>query len=208
MTRNSDRTSTRVTFVVGDITTQEVDAIVNAANSSLLGGGGVDGAIHRAGGPSILAECRALRSTTYANGLPAGDAAATTAGDLPARRVIHTVGPIWRGGKADEAATLQRAYTSCLGIATAENIKSIAFPSISTGAYGYPVRGAAREALTAVAQFMQQTTVGQKPTSIEEIRFVLHTKADYDIYIDEWSQITRAYVARAGEDGRSEAPRE
>jgi O-acetyl-ADP-ribose deacetylase (regulator of RNase III) len=134
----------RLTVAVGDITGMKVDAIVNAANSGLMGGGGVDGAIHRAGGPEILEECRALRKGKYPGGLPAGDAAATTAGRLPAKRVIHTVGPVWHGGGSGEAETLARCYARSLEIAADLGFSSIAFPAISTGVYGYPQKEAAQ----------------------------------------------------------------
>jgi O-acetyl-ADP-ribose deacetylase (regulator of RNase III) len=129
-------------LVEGDITKQETEAIVNAANSSLLGGGGVDGAIHRAGGPQILEECRKL------GGCPTGEARITTGGRLPAKWVIHTVGPIYRDGKHGEADLLVNAYRNSLRLANKRGIKSVAFPSISTGAYGYPLAEAARIALT------------------------------------------------------------
>ncbi len=172
-----------VTFVRGDITEQRVDAIVNAANSGLLGGGGVDGAIHAHGGPMILAECRALRAGPLKDGLPAGQAVSTTAGMLPARRVIHTVGPIWRGGSHGERELLASAYTQCLMVARSENLRSIAFPSISTGAYGYPTEQAALVALKAVRDFEQ---VGG---GFEEIRFVLFSRTDYDIYTAACSDV-------------------
>src|SRR5207247_4200567 len=129
-------------------TRQAVDAIVNAANSSLLGGGGVDGAIHRAGGPAILEECRRIRART--GPLPAGEAVLTTAGALPCRHVIHTVGPIWSGGGRGESETLARCYRRSLALATEHGLRSVAFPSISTGAYGYPVDQAAAVALSTV----------------------------------------------------------
>src|SRR5690606_30509297 len=129
--------TTRLTLVRGDITDQDLAAIVNAANASLLGGGGVDGAIHRRGGPAILEECREIRRTRFPNGLPTGQAVATTAGELPARRVIHTVGPVWRGGGKGEPELLASAYRNSLGVARDEGLRTVAFPSISTGAYGY-----------------------------------------------------------------------
>ncbi|MDP9094736.1 MAG: O-acetyl-ADP-ribose deacetylase [Actinomycetota bacterium] len=135
----------KLELVLGDITEQRVDAIVNAANSSLFGGGGVDGAIHKRGGKAILAECRQLRDTTYPDGLPAGRAVATTAGKLPARWVIHTVGPIYRRG---EVETLQSCYRSCLLIAADLGVRSIAFPLISAGAFGWPRDDAILQALT------------------------------------------------------------
>jgi O-acetyl-ADP-ribose deacetylase len=153
----------RITLVVGDITQQRVDAIVNAANSSLLGGGGVDGAIHRRGGPAILAACRELRATRYPGGLPAGQAVATTAGDLPARWVIHTVGPVYSQAE-DRSAVLASCYTQSLGIAGELGAVTVAFPAVSAGAYGWPAEDAARIALTAVSQ---------SPSPRGEARFVL-----------------------------------
>jgi len=136
----------------GDLTRETVDAIVNAANSSLLGGGGVDGAIHRAGGPDILAECRAIRARR--GSLPPGEAVITTGGALPARRVIHTVGPVWQGGHAGEAETLAACYRSSLALADEEGLASVAFPSISTGVFGYPIEKAAPVALRTIAEVL------------------------------------------------------
>ncbi len=153
----------RLSLVRGDITEQHADAIVNAANSSLLGGGGVDGAIHRRGGPQILDECRALRASHYGRGLPTGQAVATTAGRLPARWVIHTVGPVY-SGVSDRAALLADAHRNSLAVADELGAKSVAFPAISTGVYGWPLDSAARIALQ---------TVTQASTSVEEIVFVL-----------------------------------
>jgi len=138
-----------VELVQGDITRQEVDAIVNAANSSLLGGGGVDGAIHRAGGPAILAATRALRAGALPDGLPAGEAVATTAGDLRARWVIHTVGPVYAAGE-DRSATLRSCYTSSLRVADEVGARTVAFPLVSAGVYGWPVDDAVAQALTAL----------------------------------------------------------
>lgn len=137
----------KVTLVRGDITEQRVDAIVNAANSSLFGGGGVDGAIHKRGGKAILAECRKLRDSAYPDGLPAGDAVATTAGKLKARWVIHTVGPIYRRGDAE---TLRSCYTRSLEVAAELGARTVAFPLISAGAFGWPADDAIRQALTAI----------------------------------------------------------
>jgi O-acetyl-ADP-ribose deacetylase (regulator of RNase III) len=154
----------KIEAVRGDITEQAVDAIVNAANSTLLGGGGVDGAIHRAGGPAILAECRALREGDYADGLPTGQAVATTAGDLAARWVIHTVGPVY-SAVADPAALLASCHTEALRVADELGARTVAFPAISTGVYGYPVEEAAPVAVGAVRA---------ADTQVELVRFVLH----------------------------------
>ena len=160
----------------GDITDQQVDAIVNAANPTLMGGGGVDGAIHRRGGPSILEECKRIRKGRYPDGMPTGEAVITAAGQLPARSVIHTVGPIWRGGSHGEAELLARAYGSCLGCAAEAGARTVAFPSISTGAYGYPKSDAAHVALSAVIDFLRAN-----PPFIE-VRFVLFTDDDLRVH--------------------------
>lgn len=144
----------RIELVVGDLTLERVDVIVNAANSSLLGGGGVDGAIHRAGGPQILAECRALRSTTLPDGLPTGDAVATTAGRLAARWVVHTVGPVWPGDGPEAARRrrlLEAAYRNSLGLAARLGAASVALPAVSAGVYGWPADDAASVALATAA---------------------------------------------------------
>ena len=138
----------RIAAMTGDITRLAVDAIVNAANTSLLGGGGVDGAIHRAAGPGLLAECRAL------GGCPTGEARLTAGHRLPARHVIHTVGPVWRGGGEGEAESLARCYRSSLALATAHRLRSIAFPAVSTGVYGFPREGAAEIAVVEVRRFL------------------------------------------------------
>lgn len=153
----------KITLVQGDITEQEVDAVVNAANSSLLGGGGVDGAIHRKGGPAILEECRKLRATHYGGGLPTGQAVATTGGRLPARWVIHTVGPVYAKSE-DRSALLTSCFRESLRVADELGVKSIAFPAVSAGIYGWPIDDAARVALRAVRG---------TPTRVDEIRFVL-----------------------------------
>ncbi len=175
-----------IRLVHGDITEQDVDAVVNAANSSLMGGGGVDGAIHRRGGRVILEECRHLRSTTLPDGLPTGEAISTTAGALPARRVIHTVGPIWRGGESGEQELLARAYRSSLECAVEEGIRTIAFPSISTGAYGYPTEAAAEIALRAVHAFLEGNRA-----AFDEVRFVLFSDRDLRVYESALARIAR-----------------
>lgn len=157
----------RITFVLGDITEQDTDAIVNAANGSLLGGGGVDGAIHAAAGPSVLEECRHIRATTHPEGLPPGEAVTTGAGDLPARFIIHTVGPHYREDP-NPARTLAASHTNALREADAVGAKSVAFPAISTGAFGYPIDEAAQVAIDAVRN---------ADTMVEEVRFVLFDDA-------------------------------
>lgn len=164
-----------IELVQGDLTREQVDAIVNAANSSLLGGGGVDGAIHRAGGPDILEECRAIRAR-LPGGLPAGDAVATTGGRLAAKYVIHTVGPIWSGGDEGEPETLARAYRSSLRVAEELKLTSVAFPSISTGAYRFPLELAAPIALEAV----EASLAGAR--SVTLVRFVLYDERTLAAY--------------------------
>jgi len=165
----------RLSIIQGDITRQATDAIVNAANSSLMGGGGVDGAIHRAGGPAILEECKKI--VARQGRLPTGRAVITTGGDIPARHVIHTVGPVWHGGDKGEAELLGSAYRESLKLAAENNLASVSFPSISTGAYGYPVGQAARVALRTVAAFLRE-----KSTSVREVVFVLFDAATYETY--------------------------
>ena len=163
---------TKITLVRGDITEQRVDAIVNAANSSLMGGGGVDGAIHRKGGPAILEECKRIRSEKYPDGLPTGKAVATTAGDLPARWVIHTVGPVYSRSE-DRSHLLASCYTEALALADELDAKAVAFPAISTGVYRYPLDEAARVAVRAVRQ---------AETNVEEVRFVLFDEPAYEAF--------------------------
>lgn len=146
----------RVVVATGDITTLEVDAIVNAANSTLMGGGGVDGAIHRAGGGEILKACKAIRRTRYPDGLPTGGAIITTAGAMPARFVIHTVGPVWHGGGEDEEELLARAYRSSLELAAENGLDEIAFPAISTGVYGFPKSRAAQVVHRTISEFVRE----------------------------------------------------
>jgi O-acetyl-ADP-ribose deacetylase len=171
---------TRLTLLVGDITREEVDGIVNAANSRLLGGGGVDGAIHRAGGLQIMEECRRIRSSQ--GGCPTGEAVATTAGKLKARYVIHTVGPIWSGGQQGEDELLASAYRTSLEVARELGCQSIAFPSISTGAYRFPIERAARIALETI----RRQTVS---SGLKEIRIVLFSQNDYQVYTSVANQV-------------------
>jgi len=163
----------RVEIKVGDLTVERVDVIVNAANSSLLGGGGVDGAIHRAGGPEILAECRRLRETRFPQGLPTGEAVITTGGRLPARHVIHTVGPVWHGGNANEPELLARCYRTSLALAEQQGLKSIAFPAISTGVYGYPKQQAAEIAVREVRRHAD---------ALDRVIFCCFAKPTADLY--------------------------
>lgn len=163
---------TELTLVKGSITEQAVDAVVNAANSSLLGGGGVDGAIHRQGGPEILAACRDLRASHYGKGLPTGEAVATTAGRLPAQWVIHTVGPVWSTSE-DRSELLASCHREALRVAGELGARTVAFPAISTGVYGWPLEDAARIATE---------TVRTTPTSVEEVRFVLFDDRAYEVF--------------------------
>ena len=165
----------KITFVQGDITEQDVDAIVNAANHSLLGGGGVDGAIHRRGGPEILAECRKLREEKYPEGLPTGQAVATTAGRLPARWVIHTVGPTYAKSK-DKSQLLADCFRNSLAVADELGAASVAFPAISTGVYRWPIDDAARIALE---------TVRTLETRVAEVRFVLFDQRGYEAFTSQ-----------------------
>jgi O-acetyl-ADP-ribose deacetylase len=170
---------TAVEIVEGDITSEETDAIVNAANSSLLGGGGVDGAIHRASGPTLLAECRRIRTERYPEGLPTGHAVATRGGALRAHWVIHTVGPVY-GSSSNPAVELTACHVASLVVADEIGAKSIAFPAISTGAYGYPLDEAARVALNAVRSAR---------TSVERVRFVLFGIQAYRTFAEAWKHL-------------------
>ncbi|WP_328913964.1 MULTISPECIES: O-acetyl-ADP-ribose deacetylase [unclassified Streptomyces] len=163
----------QLTFVQGDITEQRVDAVVNAANSSLLGGGGVDGAIHRRGGPEILDACRDLRASRYGRGLPTGQAVATTAGLLPARWVIHTVGPVWQAHE-DRSGLLASCYRESLRVADELGATTVAFPAISTGVYGWPMDDGARIAVR---------TVREAETAVAEVRFVLFDDEAYEEFV-------------------------
>lgn len=167
----------QVTIELGDITKIETDAIVNAANSSLSGGGGVDGAIHRAGGKKIREACKKIRDRQ--GGCKPGKSVLTTAGELPANFVIHTVGPVWEGGKSNEIGILRNAYRNSLQLAADHEIKTVAFPNISTGIYNFPKQLASQIAITAVLEFMS------RPTSIETVVFVCFDQENYDIYQEE-----------------------
>lgn len=167
----------RVRVIVGDITEQEVDALVNAANSTLLGGGGVDGAIHRVGGPRILEECRAIRRAQYPQGLPTGEAVITTGGALPARFVIHTVGPIHGRAGGREAELLANCYYNSLALAVERQLKTIAFPSISTGAYYYPRAEAAAVSSAALEKFLRADN------TLEEARLVFFSRKDAEVFL-------------------------
>jgi O-acetyl-ADP-ribose deacetylase len=162
----------RVTLVRGDITAQEVDAVVNAANSTLMGGGGVDGAIHRKGGPRILEECRRIREERYPDGLPTGQAVATTGGNLPARWVIHAVGPVY-AKREDRSGLLASCHTESLRVADEIGARTVAFPAISTGVYGYPVDDAAPVAIRAVLD---------ADTEVDEVRFVLFDEGTHEAF--------------------------
>jgi len=172
----------KLSIIQGDITKQTTDAIVNAAKPSLMGGGGVDGAIHLAGGPAILEECKQIVSRQ--GRLPTGKAVITTGGNLKARHVIHTVGPVWHGGSSSEANLLASAYRESLKLAAEHNLSSISFPSISTGAYGYPVGDAARVAVKAVVSLLKE-----QATSLKEVVFVLFDSRTYEAYSSALEEI-------------------
>ncbi|MFH0847479.1 MAG: O-acetyl-ADP-ribose deacetylase [Chloroflexota bacterium] len=172
----------RLVLVEGDITWQASDAIVNAANSSLMGGGGVDGAIHRAGGPAILEEC--IKIVARQGRLPTGKAVMTTGGNLKARHVIHTVGPVWQGGTAGEAELLASAYRESLKLAVANKLKTLAFPSISTGTFGYPLAEAAGVALRTVTHFLKTS-----PGSLKEVFFVLFSPDILRVYQEVLAEV-------------------
>jgi len=179
----------QVHVLVGDITSQTVDAIVNAANSTLLGGGGVDGAIHRRGGPRILEECRRLRSSRFPQGLPTGEAVITTAGDLAAKHVIHTVGPICRGDAEPNAERLAACYRNSLILAAEHNLSSVAFPAISTGAYGYPREQAAPVVSSTIESFLRTSA------SVKDISLVFFDSSDAQVFL-------RCHLFSGGSGGR------
>jgi O-acetyl-ADP-ribose deacetylase len=167
----------RVTVLVGDITEQHVDAIVTAANSTLLGGGGVDGAIHRVGGPKILEECREIRRTRFPTGLPTGEAVITTGGRLPAAHVIHTVGPVWGQSGGRDATLLAACYRNSLSLAAESGLESIAFPAISTGVYGYPLDAAATVSSEAIRAFVSTSALPR------DIRLVFFSNHDAEVFL-------------------------
>lgn len=174
---------TKLSIIQGDITLQDTEAIVNAANKSLLGGGGVDGAIHRAGGSKILEECKKIRARQ--DGCPTGEAVITSGGNLKAKYVIHTVGPVWTGGDKNEGALLHNAYFNSLKIARESGITSLSFPSISTGAYRFPIDRAADIAVSTVRKFIQEH-------SFREIRFVLFSREILKVYEDALAKSIKA----------------
>ena len=172
----------KLATIQGDITKQATDAIVNAANPTLMGGGGVDGAIHQTGGPAILEDCK--RIVAKQGRLPTGKAVITTGGNLKANHVIHTVGPVWYGGNRNEAQLLASAYQESLKVAAEHGLRSVSFPSISTGAFGYPVDQAARVAIKAVVSFLKERT-----TQLEEVTFVLFESRTYQAYCSALDEI-------------------
>jgi O-acetyl-ADP-ribose deacetylase (regulator of RNase III) len=169
--------NSRVVVKVGDITQEQVDVIVNAANGTLMGGGGVDGAIHRAGGPEILKECKKIRETKFSEGLPTGQAVITTAGRMPAEHVIHTVGPVYGSGGREKAELLTSCYRNSLGLAVEQGLKTIAFPAISTGIYGYPPNEAAAVSSKAIEEFLAGDA------SLDEVRLVFFSPPDLESFL-------------------------
>lgn len=168
----------RVVVKVGDLTKEPVDAIVNAANGTLMGGGGVDGAIHRAGGPEILKQCKEIRATKFPDGLPTGQAVITTAGRMPAKHVIHTVGPVYGKGGPEKAALLASCYRNSLGLAVDHGLKTIAFPAVSTGIYGYPLDEAAKVSSEGIEEFL-----GSHGSLIEQVRLVFFSPTDAEAFL-------------------------
>jgi O-acetyl-ADP-ribose deacetylase len=171
----------RVSVKFGDITKEAVDAVVNAANSTLLGGGGVDGAIHRAGGPDVLKECKEIRRTQYPDGLPTGEAVITTAGKMVAKHVIHTVGPVYGRGGEGKAELLAACYRNSLRLAAETGLKTIAFPAISTGVYGYPLDEAAKVSSESIKKFLDADP------SIKEVRLVFFSESDANVFLKNHS---------------------
>ncbi len=167
----------RVLVKVGDLTKEATDAIVNAANHTLLGGGGVDGAIHRAGGPDILKECKEIRRLQFPDGLPTGQAVITTAGRMPAKYVIHTVGPVYGSGGKEKADLLAACYANSLSLAAKKGLQSVAFPAISTGIYGYPPAGAARVSSGAIEQFLKKDSV------LREVILIFFSPSDAETFL-------------------------
>ncbi|MDP8012080.1 MAG: O-acetyl-ADP-ribose deacetylase [Thermoplasmata archaeon] len=176
--------STEIIIEIGDITEKICDAIVNAANSTLMGGGGVDGAIHRKGGKLIDQECIKIRKEKYPDGLPTGEAVITSAGNLPSKYVIHTVGPIWKGGYSNEENLLKNCYKNSLSILVERNLRTIAFPAISTGAYGYPLEKAAKASIEAIYEFLINN-----PGKIERICLVLFDQEAYIEFLNAFKEI-------------------
>lgn len=172
----------KISLILGDITEMSTDAIVNAANSSLMGGGGVDGAIHRKGGKKILEECLQIRNRQ--GGCATGEAVITTAGNLPSKYVIHTVGPVWNGGSQGEPELLRKCYLNSLKVAVEHNLKSVAFPNISTGIFGYPKDLAADIAIQAVNDFAQDSV------EIEQVFFICFGQENYDLYLERLSEFS------------------
>jgi len=181
--------NTTIFWKIGDITRESVEAIVNAANSGLRGGGGVDGAIHRAGGPKIMEECRKI------GGCPAGEAVITTGGNLPARYVIHTVGPIYVTGKRGEPEILRNAYLNSLRLAAKHNLRTIAFPSISTGVYGYPIEKASRIAISTCLDYLKE-----HQDDFDSITFVLFSQRDYEVYEQALEELCPDEFAKREQD--------
>ncbi len=169
--------SGRVVLKVGDITKEDAEAIVNAANGSLMGGGGVDGAIHRAGGPEILKECKEIRRIHYPEGLPTGEAVITTAGKMAAKHVIHTVGPVYGRGGKEKAEQLAACYRNSLALAATKGLKTVAFPAISTGVYGYPLEEAAQVSSRAIEKFLRSDS------SVQEVRLVFFSRSDAEVFL-------------------------
>jgi O-acetyl-ADP-ribose deacetylase (regulator of RNase III) len=167
----------RVAVKVGDITKEQVDAIVNAANGTLMGGGGVDGAIHRAGGSEILKQCKEIRAKEFPQGLPTGQAVITTAGRMPAKHVIHTVGPVYGRGGGEKAALLASCYRNCLRLAAEHGLKTIAFPAVSTGIYGYPLSEAAKVSSQTIEEFLGSNA------SLEQLRLVFFSPSDAEAFL-------------------------